>query len=232
MSKSRIAVIEDDADIREVLELTLRREGFEVMAADAGSSGYAMVKSQLPDLVLLDLMLPDLDGLEICRLLKSEPATQEIGIIMVSAKDEESDIVLGLGLGADDYVPKPFGSKELVARVKSVLRRKKQSAEVLDESAIIVHGPLRIEPERHKAWLAGVEFSLTATEFKILTLLSRHPGRIFARNQIIAGSRGELAASFDRSVDAHVRTLRKKMGEHRELIETVRSIGYRFAEVD
>lgn len=232
MTKSRIAVIEDDADIREVLELTLRREGFEVLAADAGSSGYTMVKSQLPDLVLLDLMLPDLDGLEICRLLKADASTQDIGIIMVSAKDEESDIVLGLGLGADDYVPKPFGSKELVARVKSVLRRKQQSAVAADDSAVLVHGPLRIEPGRHRVWLAGEEVSLTATEFKILTLLARYPGRIFARSQIIAGSRGELAASFDRSVDAHVRTLRKKLGEHRDLIETVRSIGYRFAEVE
>ena len=230
MSKARIAVIEDDEDIREVLELTLRREGFEVASAGEGGKGLALVQKELPDLVLLDLMLPDLDGLEICRLLKAEESTNEIGIIMVSAKDEEADIVLGLGLGADDYVPKPFRSGELVARVKSVLRRKCQSTEPRDESAVIVHGPLRVEPERHKTWLDGEELPLTATEFKILVLLARSPGRIFGRGQIIADSRGELAASFDRSVDAHVRTLRKKMGEHRDLIETVRSIGYRFAE--
>ncbi len=230
MSQSQIVVIEDDEDIREILELTLSREGFRVASAEDGGQGLRLVQKELPDLVLLDLMLPDLDGLEVCRLMKADAATREIGIIMVSAKDTEADIVLGLGLGADDYVPKPFGSSELVARVKSVLRRRSSHEEPLDEKAALSRGPLRMDPERHRASVDGAELGLTATEYKILHMLARHPGRIFARGQIISNSRGELAASFERSVDAHVRTLRKKLGEHRGIIETVRSIGYRFAE--
>lgn len=231
MVKSRIAVVEDEEDIREILEYSLSREGFAVETANDGASGLEMVKKSKPDLVLLDLMLPDIDGLEICRQLKSSEATRDIAIIMVTAKGEESDIVLGLGLGADDYVPKPFSNKELVARVRSVLRRNQRlaaRAETGEET--LVHGRLRIDPERHKAWIGDDELGLTITEFRILLLLAKNPGRIFSRSQILSEARGELAAAFDRSVDAHVRTIRKKLGEERDLIETVRSIGYRFAE--
>lgn len=231
MVKSRIAVVEDEEDIREILEYSLSREGFAVETANDGASGLEMVKKSKPDLVLLDLMLPDIDGLEICRQLKSSEATRDIAIIMVTAKGEESDIVLGLGLGADDYVPKPFSNKELVARVRSVLRRNQRlaaRAETGEET--LVHGRLRIDLERHKAWIGDDELGLTITEFRILLLLAKNPGRIFSRSQILSEARGELAAAFDRSVDAHVRTIRKKLGEERDLIETVRSIGYRFAE--
>ena len=231
MVKSRIAVVEDEEDIREILEYSLSREGFAVETANDGASGLEMVKKSKPDLVLLDLMLPDIDGLEICRQLKSSEATRDIAIIMVTAKGEESDIVLGLGLGADDYVPKPFSNKELVARVRSVLRRNQRlaaRAETGEET--LVHGRLRIDPERHKAWIGDDELGLTITEFRILYMLAKNPGRIFSRSQILSDARGELAAAFDRSVDAHVRTIRKKLGEERDLIETVRSIGYRFAE--
>lgn len=232
MSKNRIAIVEDEADIREILEYNLNREGFAVESAADGASGLEMIRRSRPELVLLDLMLPDIDGLEICRQLKGEEDTRNIAIIMVSAKGEESDIVLGLGIGADDYIPKPFSRKELVARVRSVLRRAQQSEVSGDDEEIVLRNRLKIDPSRHKAWVADRELELTATEFRILLLLARHPGRIFSRSQILTDSRGELAAAFDRSVDAHVRTIRKKLGEERDLIETVRSVGYRFAEVN
>lgn len=232
MSKGRIAIVEDEEDIREILEYNLTREGFAVESANDGSTGLEMIRRESPELVLLDLMLPDMDGLEICRQLKNDEATEEIMIIMVSAKGEEADIVLGLGLGADDYIPKPFSNKELIARVQSVLRRGKKGEEKAPSKGEVRHGLLKIDPERHRAWYDAKEIELTATEFRILLMLARNPGRIFSRSQILSESRGELAAAFDRSVDAHVRTIRKKLGEGRDLIETVRAIGYRFAEED
>jgi two-component system phosphate regulon response regulator PhoB len=232
MPNNRIMIVEDEADIREILEYSLTREGYRVTSATDGASGLDLIRRDLPELVLLDLMLPDIDGLEICRQLKADRATEDIAIVMVTAKGEESDIVLGLGLGADDYIPKPFSSKELVARVRSVLRRAARVEPSPDSGQPVICGPLRIDPERHKTWVNESEIELTATEFRILLLLARNPGRIFSRSQILADSRGELAAAFDRSVDAHIRTIRKKLGKERDLIETVRSIGYRFAEED
>ncbi len=230
MTKTRITIVEDEEDIREILHYTLSREGFEVDCAADGATGLEMIRNAPPDLVLLDLMLPDVEGLEICRQLKNDRETSDVAIIMVTAKGEESDIVLGLGLGADDYIPKPFSARELVARTKSVLRRAQRPAPNVDEDAVIVRGELKIDPTRHKVWGCGEEIELTATEFKLLHLLASHPGRIFSRSQILSESRGELAASFDRSVDAHIRTVRKKLGALRGMIETVRAIGYRFAE--
>jgi len=230
MPHHRIAVVEDEEDIREILEYSLSREGFRVESAPDGASGLDLIRKSLPELVLLDLMLPDIDGMEVCRQLKADPRTKGIAIIMVTAKGEESDIVLGLGLGADDYVPKPFSSKELVARVHSVLRRSQQGAQEEDAKEVIVRGPLLIDPERYKVLLDEERLELTKTEFRILHLLARNPGRIFSRAQILTEARGELAAAFDRSVDAHVRTIRKKLGDHRDCIETVRAVGYRFSE--
>jgi len=232
MTRNRIAIVEDEADIREILEYNLSREGFDVESATDGASGLEMIQRSKPELVLLDLMLPDIDGLEVCRQLKGDEATSDIAIIMVSAKGEESDIVLGLGLGADDYIPKPFSRKELVARVRSVLRRASRPEPRESDPGVVVRNLLKIDPARHKAWIDDEEIEFTATEFRILLLLARHPGRIFSRSQILAEARGELAAAFDRSVDAHVRTIRKKLGSERGLIETVRSVGYRFAEED
>jgi two-component system phosphate regulon response regulator PhoB len=230
MARSRITVVEDEEDIREILEYSLTREGFAVETAADGASGLELIRRGNPELVLLDLMLPDIDGLEVCRQLKGDGQTKDIAIIMVSAKGEESDIVLGLGLGADDYIPKPFSNRELVARVRSVLRRAQRGEKDEDDRSTVTRGELKVDPERHKAWFASTELELTATEFRILLLLAHNPGRIFSRSQILTQARGELAAAFDRSVDAHVRTIRKKLGAGRDLIETVRSIGYRFAE--
>ncbi|MFT7486116.1 MAG: DNA-binding response OmpR family regulator [Candidatus Paceibacteria bacterium] len=229
-TKQRITVVEDEEDIREILEYTLEREGFVVSSAENGLSGLELIQREIPDLVLLDLMLPDVDGLEICRQLKADAGTQQVSIIMVSAKGEEADIVLGLGLGADDYIPKPFRARELVARVRSVLRRAEATSSEESTQEIVIHGPLSIDLGSHKIHLDGELLDLTATEFKILHLLASHPGRIFSRSQILSDSRGALAAAYDRSVDAHVRTIRKKMGKHRDMIETVRAIGYRFED--
>ncbi|MFT5689940.1 MAG: DNA-binding response OmpR family regulator, partial [Planctomycetota bacterium] len=204
--------------------------GFEVESAPDGVTGLASIRASRPDLVLLDLMLPDIDGLEICRQLKADEDTKRIAIIMVSAKGEESDIVLGLGIGADDYIPKPFGKQELMARVNSVLRRARGADTPQDPNKVVVQGPLRMDPTRHRATLDSEVLDLTATEFRILLLLATHPGRIFSRSQILSESRGELASAFDRSMDAHVRTIRKKLGASRDMVETVRSIGYRFSE--
>ena len=229
-TKTRITIVEDEEDIREILQYTLAREGFEVDCAADGSTGLEMIRRNPPDLVLLDLMLPDVEGLEVCRQLKADRETRDIAIIMVTAKGEESDIVLGLGLGADDYIPKPFSARELVARTRSVIRRSRRpEAETSSEASISRKG-LKVDPTRHKVFVHDSEVEFTATEFKILYLLASNPGRIFSRSQILSESRGELAAAFDRSVDAHVRTIRKKLGDLRDLIETVRAIGYRFAE--
>lgn len=232
MDKGKIVVVEDEADIREILEYALGKEGFRVAAAKDGREGLALVQKELPDLVLLDLMMPGMDGLEVCRELKNRDETEEIAVVMLTAKGEESDIVLGLGLGADDYVLKPFSPKELIARVKAVLRRSGRGSNSQDKEAGLVRGALRIDPARHRVTLGESEVPLTATEFKILAMLARNPGRVFTRAQILAEARGDNAMAFERSIDAHVRSIRKKLKEERDLVETVHSIGYRFREDD
>ena len=229
MSKPRILIIEDEPDIRELLQYALEREGFEVTLASDGSAGLQMVRKQAPDLLLLDLMLPGLDGLEICRRLKGDPTTRAIPVVMVTAKGDEADIVLGLGLGADDYVPKPFSPKEVVARVRAVMRRAENSSADAN-IRVVVRGELRIDPNRHKVFLGESEVALTATEFRILQHLATRPGRVFDREQILAAAVGPHTVVTDRSVDVHIRAIRKKLGERRDLVETVRGIGYRFAE--
>ena len=230
MSTQRIVVVEDEEDIRAILEYALTREGYQVSTCANGARALHDVRRKHPDLVLLDLMLPGVDGLEICRVLKHSDDTRSIPIIMVTAKSEESDVVLGLGLGADDYVMKPFSPKELVARVRAVLRRTSQAAEPEDAKKVVVRGPLRIDPERFRVTNEQDEVVFTATEFKLLHHLALNPGRVFTRSQLLEVARGDDAAAFERSIDAHIRTVRKKLGEQRDLIETVRSIGYRFAE--
>lgn len=234
MKGKRIVVVEDEEDIRELIEYHLTREGFAVTAVAGGERGLAVINRELPDLVLLDLMLPGIDGLEICREIRSGEKTKHIPILMVTAKTEEADVVLGLGLGADDYVHKPFRPRELVARVKSALRRKGFADE--PPSTILVRGPLEIDAVRHRVALLDAatgernELDLTATEFSLLSVLARRPGRVFDREELLELSRGESGMALDRVVDAHIRSIRKKLGDARKLIETVRSIGYRFSE--
>ncbi len=226
MSTTRILVIEDEPDIQDVLEYNLRREGFEVSTADNGTDGLRAVLAEKPDLVLLDLMIPEVDGLDVCRTLKGEPDTKDIPIIMVTAKSEESDVVLGLGLGADDYVQKPFSPRELVARVRAVLRRRSSGSAAEPLAERIVCGPVEIDPASYRVFLEGRRLSLTPTEFRLLQFMASHPGRVYTRDQLITKAIGEHVVVVDRNIDVHIRSLRKKLGRHRDLIETVRGVGY------
>jgi len=230
MADERIFVVEDEEEIRELLEYRLVREGFRVSTTDNGVHALDAIRRERPDLVLLDLMLPGIDGLEICRALKQDDDSKDIPIIMVTAKSEESDIVLGLGLGADDYILKPFSPREVVARVQAVLRRMRPSDDSEQADSVVVRGTLRIDPTRFRVTAGDEELVFTATEFKMLHFLAKHPGRVFTRSQLMEVARGDDSVAFERSVDAHIRTVRKKLGPLRDMIETVRSIGYRFAE--
>lgn len=229
MSKQKIVIIEDEPDILELLAYNLKREGFEVFTAFNADIGLPLIRKELPDLVLLDLMLPGMDGLEICRVLKNSVHTQEVAVIMVTAKGEESDIVLGLGVGADDYIAKPFSPKELVARVKAVLRRG-MVHEQADQDEIIEIGELRIDTSKHKVSISGNEIKLTATEFRLLLCLARYCGRVFSREQLLDNALGDDTVVVDRNIDVHIRGIRKKMGITPPLIETIRGVGYRFKD--
>lgn len=232
MQGARIVVVEDEEDIRELIEYHLEREGATVTGVGDGHKGLEVVLREVPDLVLLDLMLPGKDGLDVCRDIRADERVAHVPVLMVTAKSEEADVVLGLGLGADDYIQKPFRPRELVARVKTALRREKRAREPKDEAKVLVRGALRIDTTRHKAHLGDQELGLTATEFRLLHTLARRPGRVYSREELLEASRGESAFALDRSVDAHIRSVRKKLGEARDLVETVRSMGYRFAELD
>lgn len=232
MSKQRekIVVIEDEDDILEVIQYNLSRESYHVLTATDGEEGLALVRREAPSLVLLDLMLPGLDGIEVCRKLKSDPLTRSIPIIMVTAKGEESDVVLGLGVGADDYITKPFSPREMVARVSAVLRR----GPIKDETAAserIVRGGLVVDSNRHEVIVDGQPTTFTATELRLLHFLASHPGRVFTRDHLLSRVIGEDAIVIDRNIDVHIRAIRKKLGQHRGLIETVRGVGYRFSDI-
>ncbi len=229
MSKRKIVIIEDEPDILEVLSYNLRREGFEILTSADGIQGLALVKREHPDLVLLDLMLPGIDGIEICTSIKKNPDTQHTLLIMVTAKGEESDIVLGLGVGADDYISKPFSPKELVARVKAVMRRG-VLLETEQPREKITHGELTIDAAKYRVTYGTREVKLTATEFRILQYLASHPGRVFTREQLLNHALGDDVVVVDRNIDVHVRGIRKKLEVEPPLIETIRGIGYRMAE--
>ncbi|MEM7584332.1 MAG: response regulator transcription factor [Acidobacteriota bacterium] len=229
MSRRKVVVIEDEPDILEAIEYNLDREGFRVVAATSGDAGLETVVREAPDLVLLDLLLPGIDGLEVCRQLKMDPVTQKIPIIMVSAKGEESDIVLGLGVGADDYVTKPFKPKELIARVRAVLRRG-AFRDSESGNGRVVRGKLVVDSTRHEATIDGEVLSLTPTEFRMLHLLASHPGRVFTRDLLVTRVIGDGAAVIDRNIDVHVRSIRKKLGDHRHLLDTIRGVGYKFRD--
>jgi DNA-binding response OmpR family regulator len=230
VKRSKIVVIEDEPDIRDVLEYNLTREGFSVLVASDGEQGLQLVRREAPDLVLLDLLLPGLDGVEVCRRIKMDPASRDTPIIMVTAKGEESDVVLGLGVGADDYVTKPFSPKELVARVRAVLRRAPEKDE--RGSDRLSRDGLLIDSMRHEVRVDGELVPFTATEFRLLHFLASHPGRVWRRDQLVSRIIGEGAAVIDRNIDVHVRSIRKKLGARRDLLETIRGVGYRFREAE
>jgi two-component system alkaline phosphatase synthesis response regulator PhoP len=228
MTRQLILIIEDDEDIRELLVYNLEKNGYEVEAVESGETGLASAGARKPDLILLDLMLPGMDGLSVCRQLKAGKATHEIPIIIISAKGEETDIITGLELGADDYLAKPFSPNILLSRVRAVLRRIGQS--LPDESAVLTVHELLIDPKKFKATLAGQALDLTASEFRILFYLASHQGWVFTRYQIMDAIRGEGYVVTERAIDVQIAGLRKKLGEFYGYIETVRGVGYRFLE--
>ena len=229
MKKPKIVVIEDEVDILEVINYNLSKEGFDVCSALDGEEGLALIKKEVPDLVLLDLMLPGLDGIEICRKLKTDYSTRSIPIIMVTAKGEESDIVLGLGMGADDYMVKPFRPRELMARIRSVLRR----GDFIEEGdGVVSIDELVIDINRHEVKLEGKKIVLTAMEFKLLHFLASHPGQVFTRENLLNHVSSDDTFIIDRNIDVHIRSIRKKLDKHRELIETIHRVGYRFRDKD
>lgn len=230
MAKQRIIAIEDEPDILEIIKYNLEKEGYAFVGETDGEEGLNLVRRELPDLVLLDVMLPGIDGLEICRRLKYEAATREIPVIMVTARSEESDIVLGLEVGADDYLSKPFGPRELVARVRAVLRRGKLPLDD-DDQQRVVFDRLSIDPARHEVVCDGEPLEMTATEFRLLFFLASNPGRVFSRQRLVKEAIGEDVYILDRNIDVHVRAIRKKLGEGKDYILTVRGVGYRFADL-
>lgn len=229
MAEKKIIVVEDEPDIQDVIRYNLEREGFVVSSALDGEEGLTMIRAKAPNLVVLDLMLPGIDGLEICRQLKKDPQTESIPIVIVTAKGEESDVILGLGLGADDYIAKPFSPKVLVARVKAVLRRREAHAVNQSKHKIAVKG-IAIDDLRHEITVDGSIVDFTASEFRLLHFLASHSGRVFTREQILNHVVGEGNFVVDRNIDVHVRMIRKKLGPYREIIKTIRGIGYRMEE--
>ncbi len=231
MVKKRILIVEDDHDISELVRYNLEREGYDVSALFEGGDAFDHALKRKPDLIILDLMLPGTDGMEICRLLKNEEGTKNIPVIMLTAKGEESDVVIGLQMGADDYITKPFSPKVLAARVKAILRRG-----VLSSAAVSVqdrqYGDLALDISKHKVIYAGKTVALTAIEFDILEFLSRSPGRVYSRDQILDNVWKEGKSIVDRAVDVHIRGLRKKLGRGKDCIETVRGVGYCFKDFE
>lgn len=229
MAKERILVVEDEEDILELVQYNLQREGYQVLGVASGEKALKTAGAEALDMIVLDLMLPGLDGLEVAKALKSDSKTKDIPIIMLTAKGEEADIVTGLELGADDYVTKPFSPRILTARIKAVLRRHKNIKTTDDTSVIQIHD-LVLHPGRREARAGGELVELTFTEFQVLYYLARRPGWVFTRFQIIDAVRGDDYPVTDRSVDVQVVGLRKKLGPYGKYIETVRGVGYRFRE--
>jgi two-component system phosphate regulon response regulator PhoB len=229
MPKSKILVIEDDRALAKVLEYNLLQNGFEVILSSDGQDGLQQARNKQPALVLLDLMIPVVDGLEVCKRLRASQETRDLPIIMLTAKSEETDQVVGYSLGADDYVTKPFSVKVLIERIKSLLRRDqlRQSAEGED---VITRLGVSIDRLKHRATLHGEPVDLTPSEFRLLETLIRQPGRAFDRTELVDSALGSDAMVLERTIDVHIRSLRKKFGEHADLIETVRGVGYRFRD--
>ncbi len=230
MEKIKILVVEDEAPIQELLQFNLERKKYRVKVVDSGEEALTQAGPFKPDLILLDIMLPGADGLEVCKQLKADPKTSQIPIIMLTALSEEADIVTGLELGADDYITKPFSPRVLLARVKASLRRNSTTKPASNNDELIRIHEISIDVARHKVEIDGKDIVLTFTEFKVLQLLAGQPGRVFTRYQIVDAVHGGDYPVTDRSVDVQIVGLRKKLGAAGPFIETVRGIGYRFKE--
>jgi two-component system phosphate regulon response regulator PhoB len=225
MTRPKILIVEDEATILEALLYNFRKEHFDVTTAIDGREALAKCQEQVPDVVLLDLMIPAPDGLQVCRQLRSDPRTRNARILVLTAKDDETDEIVGFNMGADDYVSKPFRMKPLIERVKALLRRASAEEEVGERLHI---DGIDIDHERHLVKLHHEELPLTLTEFRLLWTLARQPGRTFSRNELLDCCRGEDANSMERTIDVHIRSLRKKLLDRADVIETMRGIGYRF----
>ena len=226
-SPQQILVVDDEEDLLELVRYNLSKDGFRVECVSSGEDALRSARRQPPDLIVLDLMLPSVDGLEVCRRLKSDSKTRDVPIIMLTAKGEEADMIAGLERGADDYIPKPFSPRVLAARVRALLRRNEARLREEAETTIDVH-ELSIHPGRHEVRLAGEPLELTYTEFALLQFLAKRPGWAYTRTQIVDAVKGEDYPVTERSVDVQVAGLRKKLGPHGSYIETVRGVGYRF----
>jgi two-component system, OmpR family, alkaline phosphatase synthesis response regulator PhoP len=227
MNKPTILIIDDEKDLNELVRYNLEKDHFDVICATEGRSGLQIATRHRPDLILLDLMMPGMDGLEVCRQLRADDRTRRIPVIMLTARATEADRVVGLEMGADDYVIKPFSPRELVARVKAVLRRtsqQEQPAEMIRVGAIVV------DVNRHEVTSDGRPVQLTATEFRILHYLAGRPGRVTSREEIIDAALGQDTAVFDRTVDVHITSIRRKLGRRADHIETIRGFGYKFRD--
>ena len=227
MTRGRILVIDDEKDLIELVRYNLEREGFIVRSAQDGESGLSAAQKESPDLIIIDLMLPGIDGLDVCRSLRSDSRTARIPVIMLTAKSSESDRILGLELGADDYVTKPFSPRELLARIKAVLRR---TSSPQAASEVIRRGDLTIDMARRAVSCGGEAIVLTATEFRLLQFFASHSGHVFSRAQLIDGAMGRDVSVEDRTIDVHITGLRRKLGDCGDWIETVRGFGYRFRD--
>ncbi|MGQ0793031.1 MAG: response regulator transcription factor [Deltaproteobacteria bacterium] len=229
MSEKVITIVDDEQDIVELVSHSLKREGYKVKEFNNGRDFLLYVESVVPDLAVLDIMLPGIDGLEICRIIKGKTRTSSVPIIMLTAKAAEADVVVGLELGADDYMVKPFSPRELVARVKSVMRR---AAKKEEKENVIRVGNLTIDTEKYEASVEGQRVELTTTEFKILEVLAEGRGRVFTRDQLLKKKRlwGDDKLVYDRTIDVHIKNLREKLGAAGNMIKTIRSIGYKLEE--
>ncbi len=223
----KILIVEDDASLAEVLDYNLSQEGYETQVVCDGQQGLREIRLHCPDLVLLDLMLPMVDGLEVCRRLRADPTTQELLVLMLTARSEETDQIVGFSVGADDYVTKPFSLKVLLQRINALLRREEKGS--ADRDVIVSQGIL-IDRRNHRATVGDKPIDLTPSEFALLSALVRQPGRAFSRSELIDVSLGDDAIVLERTIDVHIRALRKKMGTYANLVQTVRGIGYRLRD--
>jgi len=229
MPNTKILIVEDDQPLAEVLEYNLRQDGYDTVVANNGRLGLEQARLGLPDLVVLDLMLPMIDGLEICRRLRADSATRDILVLMLTAKAEETDEIVGFAVGADDYVSKPFSVKVLLERIRALLRRRNASEE---DGVMLACQGVTIDSERHRTMVNGKPLDLTPSEFGLLGALMRRPGRVFSRSELIDAALGGDSLVLERTIDVHIRSLRKKLGNSADLVETVRGIGYRFRDPD
>lgn len=227
--RRKVLLVEDDASLADVVAYNLAQSGYEVEHVVDGRQALEAARRKLPDLVILDLMLPIIDGLEVCRRLRADEATRELPVLMLTAKAEESDELVGFNMGADDYVTKPFSVKVLLERVKAIMRRK-QAAQETDSHDIAASQGIELDRTRHRATADGRVLPLTLSEFRLLDTLIRRPGRVFGRMELIDAALGGDALAQDRTIDVHVRGLRRKLGEQAHLVETVRGLGYRFRD--